>query len=134
MATALIGPLAWELPHAAGVALKRPEKPQGYDVFKKSIWKAVSYHLLQIDCVKLKSWVLELFYLFSQFVLLNLNTKGSSFSDRREIARSFSFFSFFFCLFCRSCSLRPTPQLQQHRILNPLNKARDGTRVLMDIS
>ena len=30
--------------------------------------------------------------------------------------------------------LRPTPQLMQRQILNPLSKARDGTHVLMDTS
>ena len=30
--------------------------------------------------------------------------------------------------------LRPTPQLQQAQILNPLGKARDQTRILMDPS
>ena len=35
--------------------------------------------------------------------------------------------------FC-SCSCLPTPQSQQHRILNPLNEARDQTHILMDTS
>ena len=29
MATVLTGPLAWELPYAVGVALKRPKKEKG---------------------------------------------------------------------------------------------------------
>ena len=33
-----------------------------------------------------------------------------------------------------SCSFRPTPQAQQRRILNPLNRARDQTHILIDIS
>ena len=31
-------------------------------------------------------------------------------------------------------SCQPTPSSQQHQILNPLSKARDQTRVLMDTS
>ena len=33
-----------------------------------------------------------------------------------------------------SRSEQPTPQLKQHRKPNPLNEARDGTRLLMDTS
>ena len=135
-----IWPPAWELPYATVVALKKKKKKTCYPKFtwkcneqrdyslqnqstKNAIWS--SEESTDLECV----WVF-FFFVFSRAAPAaygGSQARGLIGAVTASLHHSHSNLGSELCLW-------PTHSSQQPWILNPLSKARDWTRILMDAS
>ena len=113
---ALIRPLAWELPNATVVALKRPKEKKRKEITK--VWM-VSYFLFIL--------------IFLAFFMSAPAAYGSFQGRSKILAAAVGLHHSHSNTGCE-LHLWPTHSSWQSQILNPLSKAKDQTQILMDAS